>query len=289
MKMVEINLHKEHLFLQTEDIDEESITCFILTGRVNIINSNCVIIKSPEQIVIIDPGGLQSQAEYIEEIIGHYNYNNSPVYVLLTHCHIDHSYNLFRLFQQKKIKFKTIMNQVCADIFAVVINRNVLLEDFLDFKIPSYIPDIILPDISEISGSGLNVEIDICCSNNQLIYKKTSVLKEIEISSYQLIVGDIVIECLSTPGHSPDSTCFRVENVLITGDILFAANMGIAGTIGWSLKDLKHSVWALFNYLLQEEFIDAIVSGHGPIINKTQALSIIEKKISYLKILKILN
>jgi glyoxylase-like metal-dependent hydrolase (beta-lactamase superfamily II) len=43
-------------------------------------------------------------------------------------------------------------------------------------------------------------------------------------------LGDIKLEFLSTPGHTPDSVCIKAGNKLITGDTLFVGKVG--GTYG---------------------------------------------------------
>lgn len=39
-------------------------------------------------------------------------------------------------------------------------------------------------------------------------------------------VGDIEIELLHTPGHTPGSQCFRLKNALVSGDTLFLTGCG---------------------------------------------------------------
>ncbi|MEK6869131.1 MAG: MBL fold metallo-hydrolase [Nanoarchaeota archaeon] len=39
-------------------------------------------------------------------------------------------------------------------------------------------------------------------------------------------IGKIKIKVLHTPGHTPGSVCYLVDNKLITGDILFVGNIG---------------------------------------------------------------
>jgi len=41
-----------------------------------------------------------------------------------------------------------------------------------------------------------------------------------------LKVGDIVVEFLHTPGHTPGSQCFRIRNTLVSGDTLFIQGCG---------------------------------------------------------------
>lgn len=278
MKTIGVDLDKGRGFSPLEGMGEKGLACVILTCRPNIINSNGVIIKSPEQIVVIDPGGAPAQGEYIKSFVLHYNYPGSPVYILLTHCHLDHSYNFFYLLDQEEINFKVIMNQACADIFSGASNRHILLEDFLAKQVPQYMPDIVLPVVPGLAGlTGPGGGMALGAGEVRLACPQPPPFGGGEVNSYRLTVRDLKIDCLNAPGHSPDSTCYRVGDVLLLGDIMVAANTGIAGTVGWSPGDLKDTVRAIYNFLGGENSPDHIVSGHGPVFNKTQALKVLKK------------
>jgi hydroxyacylglutathione hydrolase len=59
-----------------------------------------------------------------------------------------------------------------------------------------------------------------------------------------LKAGDVEIECIPSPGHSPDCVCFyiRKDKILICGDVLFAMNTGRVDLPGGSADDLKNSI-----------------------------------------------
>ena len=42
-------------------------------------------------------------------------------------------------------------------------------------------------------------------------------------------VGELAVECLWTPGHSPGHTCYLCGDYLITGDLLFCGKVGGTG------------------------------------------------------------
>jgi len=46
------------------------------------------------------------------------------------------------------------------------------------------------------------------------------------IDGYQIGIGNINVEAISTPGHTDGSTCFRVGNHVFTGDTLFPGGPG---------------------------------------------------------------
>ena len=60
--------------------------------------------------------------------------------------------------------------------------------------------------------------------------KKVTELSDSDIvqvdSGDTLKVGDVEIEFLHTPGHTPGSQCFRVKNTLVSGDTLFIKGVG---------------------------------------------------------------
>ncbi len=45
----------------------------------------------------------------------------------------------------------------------------------------------------------------------------------------EIAVGDLVLQALHTPGHTPGSTCFLVGNHLFSGDTLFPGGPGATG------------------------------------------------------------
>jgi hydroxyacylglutathione hydrolase len=61
-------------------------------------------------------------------------------------------------------------------------------------------------------------------------------------SGDKLRVGDIEIEFLHTPGHTPGSQCFRVKNTLISGDTLFIDGCGRVDLPGSNTEDMFRSL-----------------------------------------------
>ena len=55
-------------------------------------------------------------------------------------------------------------------------------------------------------------------------------------------VGDIEIELLHTPGHTPGSLCFRVGDALVAGDTLFLQGCGRVDLPGGNADDLFRSL-----------------------------------------------
>ena len=61
-------------------------------------------------------------------------------------------------------------------------------------------------------------------------------------SGDRLQIGDIEIEFLHTPGHTPGSQCFRVKNTLVSGDTLFIQGCGRVDLPGSNPDDMFRSL-----------------------------------------------
>lgn len=64
-------------------------------------------------------------------------------------------------------------------------------------------------------------------------------------SGDDLRVGDIKVEFLHTPGHTPGSQCFRIKNTLVSGDTLFINGCGRVDLPGSNSEDMYHSIQKL--------------------------------------------
>lgn len=64
-----------------------------------------------------------------------------------------------------------------------------------------------------------------------------------DISQGDIInVGNLRLEVIHTPGHSPGSVCLRGKDYLITGDTLFAGGIGRTDLPGGSMEKLFSSI-----------------------------------------------
>lgn len=87
----------------------------------------------------------------------------------------------------------------------------------------------------------------------------------VEVEDRQkLKVGQIELECLLTPGHTPGCQCFRHENVLVTGDTLFIDGCGRCDLPGGDARQMYNS---LYNILMKLPDDTVVYSGHnyGPL------------------------
>lgn len=61
-------------------------------------------------------------------------------------------------------------------------------------------------------------------------------------SGDKVLVGEIEVELIHTPGHTPGSQCFLVDNRLVAGDTLFLDGCGRTDLPGGDPAELYHSL-----------------------------------------------
>lgn len=89
----------------------------------------------------------------------------------------------------------------------------------------------------------------------------------------QIVVDGLVIDVLATPGHTADSSCFRLvdERSLLSGDTILGRGTTVVahpdGVLGPYLDSL-----ALIGELAEEGLIERILPGHGPVITDPGAI-----------------
>ena len=73
--------------------------------------------------------------------------------------------------------------------------------------------------------------------------------------------GGLTFRILSTPGHTKGSVCFQCEDVLFSGDTLFAGAIGRTDHPGGDYDQLMKSI---FEKLICLDGDVAVIPGHGP-------------------------
>ncbi|MCP4217924.1 MAG: hydroxyacylglutathione hydrolase [bacterium] len=67
--------------------------------------------------------------------------------------------------------------------------------------------------------------------NAKLVVHSLAYMGDIRVEDGDTLqVGDITLEFIHTPGHTPDSMCIRAEKELMTGDTLFVGKVGGTAT-----------------------------------------------------------
>lgn len=85
----------------------------------------------------------------------------------------------------------------------------------------------------------------------------------------QIVVGDLVLTVVSTPGHTMDSVCFLLESdgVLFTGDTILGRGTTVVahpdGALGPYLDSLER-----IEELVRDGAVRIIAPGHGPVVTE---------------------
>ena len=77
---------------------------FPVLRKPDVICSNAYIIRTPQMIVIIDPGSLPEQMALLKEALTEdLNQLIRPVYIIFTRCHVDHCYQALIVNELSKL------------------------------------------------------------------------------------------------------------------------------------------------------------------------------------------
>ena len=238
-----------------------------LIRKIDVISSNSYIITTPDVILILDPGGVPAQAEQLSRLIETCREERDrPVFVFLTHSHVDHFLGI-----QSNAAFSVQKAVIFAVHHAGALalergDRTVTQADILQQLLSPMKVGLRLfaPERENHAG----VPASLCFPNGAEI---TIVQDPVMADSPRLPHEQIrfgygpALDLYHTPGHSPDSICLRIGNLLFVGDLLFAANPGVAGLTGWSQESLVRSLSGA-ERLVAEGEVTHVCPGHGNII-----------------------
>lgn len=254
----------------------KNVTLYPYLRKIDLMSSNSYLFSSPGQIALIDPGGLESQINSLEEeILVLQDKLPRPVVVYLTHVHIDHWYQLTQGKTHRELSKAFLAVQEAGAKALETNDPQMTLSTLLDRPMTRVPVDIRLLsnlDKTKLCGNSLNLD------GWTFDYVTKSRLIADDVVLYSQIVpmgkGDN-LEIYHTPGHSPDGVCIRVGSMLFVGDVFFAPNPGMAGAYGWSQKDLMQSIQKIL-WILESEKILLCGSGHGRLIDAQTAHKTLE-------------
>jgi glyoxylase-like metal-dependent hydrolase (beta-lactamase superfamily II) len=251
---------------------DEHAEIFPSIRKVDTNSSNSYIISTPSQIILIDPGGYMEQMDLLATEIDRIRMAHPrPVFVYLTHTHVDH----FVVIQSHPF-----FNGPERAIIAVHVAGAASLETADTASTQADLFQIRLNPLHvsmQLFAPNLGQETDffeICPLDAPCVRIQESDLKvegHLDMKRQVVVSGPHDrIEVYHLPGHSQDSICIRVGGLLFIGDLLFAASPGIAGLRGWSQQELLASLHKI-RWILHNEDIRVCCPGHGRLISSASA------------------
>jgi glyoxylase-like metal-dependent hydrolase (beta-lactamase superfamily II) len=187
--------------------------------------TNCWVIaaEAGSECIIVDPG-MPDLSRDIEMIIEEHHLK--PVAALLTHGHLDHTFSIKPL----------------AD----------------GYDIPTYIHS---EDRRFIADPQSLVSPEFASQLNAMTFSEPHEVRELKNGSQLNLVG-MDITAIHAPGHTRGSLMFTInEELLISGDVLFAGSIGRTDLPTGSAKEMENT---LLKKVLPLSDDLRILTGHGP-------------------------
>jgi len=156
--------------------------------------------------------------------------------ILLTHCHVDHIYYL---------------SEIVKEYNPIIYMSNKGLKMVCDDNL----------NLSNYFGGGLNIK------ESSFRYKL--------VNDNDIIIDELNIKCIYTPGHTKDSMCYLLDNDLFTGDTLFDRSIGRTDFPTGNTLEMRNSLKKILSF--NKDFI--IYPGH----NNTSTINEQKEKNYYLK------
>jgi len=239
-----------------------------LIRKIDTVSSNSYLIQTPDAILLIDPGGLPEQAENLMQVVTECRHEKDrPVFIILTHIHTDHFYGIQNVPAFAFTETVTLMAQENGAAALERGDKRYTLADLFSLTLrPMRVGiHLLAPGSREHPG----IPAELCVANGgrltvtRFLPHAASPLPDRE--EIQFGASGPVVEFYHTPGHSVDSICIRIGSVLFIGDLLFAANPGVAGLVGWSQEQLIRSLEGI-GALVSGGGISVLCPGHGRLI-----------------------
>ena len=187
--------------------------------------TNCWVLATEpgSECVVIDPG-MPDVSLALEEILQRHNLK--PVAVIATHGHLDHTFSI----------------QPIAD----------------GYEIPTYIHS---EDRACLSAPEKLLGAEFAATVSEMNFVEPSQVRELRNGEVIDLVG-LAFRAIHAPGHTRGSLMFEVsEQVLVSGDVLFAGSIGRTDLPTGSAKEmeetLRKKVIPLSDHL-------EVLPGHGP-------------------------
>ena len=217
--------------------------------------SSTFVLKTPREIIVIDPGGDRMETRQTRELVSAVAKEEGlPVFIFLTHCHIDHVLSVHVLTDDEP-DWKIICHELTARI----------LEEKDGALTMANMVDMTLPDMRASAvffgkpggGEGMEPHPFILTPSRFPIGEE----EWLDCESFSIGNGD-TMEIFHTPGHSPDSICFKVGSFLFSGDLHFATSPGAAGLEGWDGRKLALSAEGVME-IGRSGTVELVIPSHG--------------------------
>jgi len=226
--------------------------------RPGVLYCNTYLLKTPEYVLVIDPGSdeadAQATAQTAQDLMRELPRQAA---VCLTHCHLDHC-----------AAAGTII-QACRPEVTVVCHRDTAN------ALRGRDPELTLAKLTALDFPELHDVYPLFSGPGPQGVSRDMNTPGGGLRSLSIPIGPRdTLQAYHTPGHSPDSVCFRVGGALFAGDLPFAAGPGLITLPGWDAEQLEASLEKIL-WLLDHCNITTIYPGHGRPLDRVEARRVI--------------
>jgi glyoxylase-like metal-dependent hydrolase (beta-lactamase superfamily II) len=253
-------------------------------GKPSILCSNTYLLRSPEALAVIDPGADERAAAHLRALLlEERRAHPRPVYVLLTHCHYDHT-GALPVFLDPELG----ATLVCHGLGLTALMRGDTRLPMPTFfgrepvPVPGGVP-LFAPGPGPGHGArdpgGDHAASRAADGRNASRPAAPGLAEESDGPDGPRAVlslgGGDALSIRPTPGHTPDGLTFCLGQFVFPGDIPFAANPGVAGVQGWDAAALGESLALLGGLCRQGR---TLLSGHGDALEPGMAARVLESQ-----------
>ncbi len=226
--------------------------------RPGVLHCNTYLLQTPDYVLVIDPGSDAADARTTADIAAAL-LRDQPrqAAVCLTHCHLDHCAAAGPIVRAALPEATVICHSEGARALKLR-DPELTLATLTALDFPE------MPDAHPLfAGSGPS-------GVSREMRTQGGGLRSLSIP----IAPRNALQVYHTPGHSPDSLCFRVGGALFAGDLPFAAGPGLIRFPGWDADQLRASLHKIL-WLLDHANISAVYPGHGRALTLPEARRIL--------------
>ena len=239
----------------------------------DVLSANSYVVDYPDGRILIDPGALPPQTGELRRILADRDGARArPLLVCATHCHLDHSREASAWLGDASRPAWFAAQEHGARALAAGDGRQTAA-DLYGLDMPRLRTDVTLLTAEDARAGQLRrirlaADVDACVRTER---RGDAVRQSLDWGN-----GGTV-EILPCPGHSPDSVCYRVGDLLFIGDLLVASRPLIAGLHGWNLPQLKQSLADVIR-LLEGGAIAWCCPGHGQPLPAEKTLDLLRRQ-----------
>lgn len=237
-----------------------------LIRKTDTISSNSYLIATPDAIILIDPGGLAEQADRLAQVTGECRkIKDRPVFIILTHAHIDHFAGILTTpaFAYPEAAVLAVQERGAESLEQG--DTKLTQAGLMGRSLPPLRAGLHLFPRGWEADSGIPVQQAFANGATVTVtHKRPGEGGTLPTARLEFGNGPAP-EVFFSPGHSPDSICIRIGELLFIGDLLFAANPGVAGLCGWDREALIRSLDGILA-VIAAGGISTVCPGHGHLV-----------------------